>query len=86
MRQLLEFLDTSYRTSLEGAVVQLLIIFLPRTHAERAIELMLRLLPEDHLLLSSSKRVKALILEEMAIDNPNKDVGECNRATSPSIQ
>ncbi|KAG7157760.1 Amyloid protein-binding protein 2-like [Homarus americanus] len=45
-----------------------------RTHAERAIELMLRLLPEDHLLLSSSKRVKALILEEMAIDNPNKDV------------
>lgn len=45
-----------------------------RTHAERAIELMLRLLPPDHLLLSSSKRVKALILEEMAIDNPNKDV------------
>ncbi|KAK4308532.1 hypothetical protein Pmani_019770 [Petrolisthes manimaculis] len=45
-----------------------------RTHAEKAIELMLRLLPEDHLLLSSSKRVKALILEEMAIDNPNKDV------------
>lgn len=36
---------------------------------------MLRLLPPDHLLLSSSKRVKALILEEMAIDNPNKDVG-----------
>ncbi|CAL4060131.1 unnamed protein product, partial [Meganyctiphanes norvegica] len=44
-----------------------------RTHAERAIELMLRLLPGDHLLLSSSKRVKALILEEMAIDNPDKD-------------
>lgn len=51
--------------------------YFTRTHAERAIELMLRLLPEDHLLLSSSKRVKALILEEMAIDNPNKDVGRC---------
>ena len=51
----------------------MLIIF--RDQAEKAIKMMLQILPDDHLLLSSSKRVKALILEEMAIDNPNKDVG-----------
>ncbi|XP_066937070.1 amyloid protein-binding protein 2 isoform X1 [Macrobrachium rosenbergii] len=56
-----------------------------RTHAERAIDLMLRLLPEDHLLLSSSKRVKALILEEMAIDNPNKDVEKKYLAEAHSL-
>ncbi|XP_064120884.1 amyloid protein-binding protein 2-like [Macrobrachium nipponense] len=55
------------------------------THAERAIDLMLRLLPEDHLLLSSSKRVKALILEEMAIDNPNKDVEKKYLAEAHSL-
>ena len=38
--------------------------------------MMLQILPKDHLLLSSSKRVKALILEEMAIDNPNKETGK----------
>lgn len=41
-----------------------------RYHAERAINIITKLLPEDHLLLASSKRVKALILEEIAIDNP----------------
>jgi hypothetical protein len=32
-------------------------------------------LPEDHLLLASSKRVKALILEEIAIDTVGNDAG-----------
>ncbi|GAB6030181.1 Amyloid protein-binding protein 2 [Chamberlinius hualienensis] len=41
-------------------------------HVERALEIMNHLLPADHLLLSSSKRVKALILEEIAIDSQDK--------------
>ncbi|CAI9741525.1 protein-binding 2 [Octopus vulgaris] len=45
-------------------------------HAEKAIEILLKILPSDHLLLSSSKRVKALILEEIAIDNEDKSVRE----------
>lgn len=44
-----------------------------RDHAEKAMLIMTRLLPEDHLLLASSKRVKALILEEIAIDNTDKE-------------
>ncbi|CAB3387397.1 Hypothetical predicted protein [Cloeon dipterum] len=36
--------------------------------AEKAIETMAKILPADHLLLASSKRVLALILEEVAID------------------
>ncbi|KAH7986255.1 hypothetical protein HPB49_026058 [Dermacentor silvarum] len=44
-----------------------------RDHAEKAMQIMTRLLPEDHLLLASSKRVKALILEEIAIDNTDKE-------------
>ncbi|CAG2053710.1 unnamed protein product [Timema podura] len=39
-----------------------------REHAEKAIEIMSRLLPENHLMLASVKRVKALILEEIALD------------------
>uniref|UniRef100_A0AAY4AM09 Amyloid protein-binding protein 2 n=1 Tax=Denticeps clupeoides TaxID=299321 RepID=A0AAY4AM09_9TELE len=42
-------------------------------HAERAIDIITSILPEDHLLLASSKRVKALILEEIAIDCQNKE-------------
>ncbi|XP_075445734.1 amyloid protein-binding protein 2 isoform X2 [Ascaphus truei] len=42
-------------------------------HAERAIDIITHILPEDHLLLASSKRVKALILEEIAIDCHNKE-------------
>ena len=37
-------------------------------HAERAIGILNHVLPEDHLLLASSNSVKALILEEIAID------------------
>ncbi|XP_041347960.1 amyloid protein-binding protein 2-like [Gigantopelta aegis] len=45
-------------------------------HAERAIEILGHILPPDHLLLSSSKRVKALILEEIAIDSHDKEMEE----------
>ncbi|XP_050408973.1 amyloid protein-binding protein 2 [Patella vulgata] len=44
-----------------------------REHAEKAIEILCHILPSDHLLLSSSKRVKALILEEIAIDSHHKE-------------
>ncbi|XP_064459247.1 amyloid protein-binding protein 2-like [Ornithodoros turicata] len=44
-----------------------------RDHAETAMAIMTCLLPEDHLLLASAKRVKALILEEIAIDNTDKE-------------
>ncbi|KAJ8312709.1 hypothetical protein KUTeg_010082 [Tegillarca granosa] len=47
-----------------------------RDHAEKAIEILGHILPDDHLLLSSSKRVKALILEEIAIDSHNKETEE----------
>ncbi|KAK9737427.1 hypothetical protein QE152_g10727 [Popillia japonica] len=40
----------------------------PRENAERAMRIMEKLLPRDHLLLASAKRVKALILEEIALD------------------
>jgi len=45
-----------------------------RHHAERAITIITNLLPSEHLLLASSKRVKALILEEIAIDSNNKEI------------
>ncbi|CAH0715257.1 unnamed protein product, partial [Brenthis ino] len=41
-----------------------------RDHAERAIRIIENLVPPDHLLLASAKRVKALILEEIALDTP----------------
>ncbi|XP_039248909.2 amyloid protein-binding protein 2-like [Styela clava] len=42
-----------------------------RTHADAAIHILSKILPPDHLLLASSNRVKALILEEIAIDSHN---------------
>ncbi|XP_028396719.1 amyloid protein-binding protein 2-like [Dendronephthya gigantea] len=39
-----------------------------RWHAQMAIDIISRIMPQDHLLLASSKRVKALVLEEIAID------------------
>ncbi|RZF36597.1 hypothetical protein LSTR_LSTR010708 [Laodelphax striatellus] len=39
-----------------------------RNHAERAITTMKKLLPQDHLMLAAAQRVKALILEEIALD------------------
>uniref|UniRef100_A0A6P7GD56 Amyloid protein-binding protein 2 n=1 Tax=Diabrotica virgifera virgifera TaxID=50390 RepID=A0A6P7GD56_DIAVI len=43
----------------------------PRENVERSIRIMERILPTDHLLLASVKRVKALILEEIALDERN---------------
>ncbi|XP_046680169.1 amyloid protein-binding protein 2 isoform X5 [Homalodisca vitripennis] len=42
---------------------------LARENAEEAIKLMKQLLPAEHLMLASAQRVKALILEEIALDN-----------------
>ncbi|GFR91773.1 amyloid protein-binding protein 2 [Elysia marginata] len=42
-------------------------------HAEKSMSILSKILPDDHLLLSSSKRVKALILEEIGIDCNNRD-------------
>lgn len=42
-----------------------------KDHICKSIEILKTLLPTDHLLLSSARRVKALILEEIAIDNSN---------------
>ncbi|CAG9862918.1 unnamed protein product [Phyllotreta striolata] len=42
-----------------------------REHVERSVRIMERILPEDHHLLASVKRVKALILEEIALDERN---------------
>ncbi|XP_072396043.1 amyloid protein-binding protein 2 [Diabrotica undecimpunctata] len=42
-----------------------------RENVERSIRIMERILPTDHLLLASVKRVKALILEEIALDERN---------------
>lgn len=40
-----------------------------RGYVEQAMDTMVRVLPEDHVLNASSKRVMALILEEIAIDS-----------------
>lgn len=39
-----------------------------REHICKSIEILRSILPMDHLLLSSARRVKALILEEIALD------------------
>ena len=45
-----------------------------RRHAEKSMEIMIKILPKDHLFLASSKRVLALILEEIAIDSQGNAV------------
>ena len=44
-----------------------------KDHAEKSLDIMTKLLPNNHLLLASSQRVLALILEEIAIDHVSKD-------------
>ncbi|XP_054728850.1 amyloid protein-binding protein 2 [Anastrepha obliqua] len=39
-----------------------------RKHVEKAIDIMEYLVPKNHLMLASAKRVKALLLEEIALD------------------
>jgi len=43
-----------------------------RRHAQASLAILSRHLPKNHLLLASSKRVLALILEEIAIDNQDR--------------
>jgi len=45
-----------------------------RKHAHASLTILTRHLPKSHLLLASSKRVLALILEEIAIDNQDRAV------------
>jgi len=45
-----------------------------RKHAHSSLQILSRHLPKNHLLLASSKRVLALILEEIAIDNQDRTV------------
>lgn len=42
---------------------------LAQFYVEKAIEIMSELAPSNHIMLASAKRVKALILEEIALDN-----------------
>lgn len=50
---------------------------LAKTEIQHAIDIMNKLVPRNNLMLASAKRVKALILEEIALDNPP----ESNEAT-----
>ncbi|KAK2576022.1 hypothetical protein KPH14_007374 [Odynerus spinipes] len=45
-------------------------------HAGKAIDIMEKLLVGDHIMLASAKRVKALILEEIALDNAPTPLSE----------
>ncbi|XP_012529899.1 amyloid protein-binding protein 2 [Monomorium pharaonis] len=47
-------------------------------HAGIAIDILERHLPHNHLMLASARRVKALILEEIAIDNASTPLSEQN--------
>ncbi|XP_031628724.1 amyloid protein-binding protein 2 [Contarinia nasturtii] len=47
-----------------------------REHICKSIDILRSLLPKDHLLLSSARRVKALILEEIALDNGHGLAGD----------
>ncbi|XP_071872684.1 protein interacting with APP tail-1 isoform X1 [Bombus fervidus] len=47
-------------------------------HIEKAISIMLKLLHGDHLLLASAKRINALILEEIALDNTSAPLSRQN--------
>lgn len=52
-------------------------------NVEQAIDILRELVPTNHLMLASAKRVKALILEEIALDNfafSHDNYSEC-RAT-----
>jgi len=44
-----------------------------KAHVQKAVDIMKDLVPNDHLKLASAKRVKALILEELALDKMMND-------------
>ncbi|XP_037936526.1 amyloid protein-binding protein 2 [Teleopsis dalmanni] len=47
-----------------------------REHVEKAVDIMKDLVPSDHLMLASAKRVKALLLEEIALDKMAEGIDE----------
>lgn len=47
-----------------------------REHVEKAVDIMKDLVPSDHLMLASAKRVKALLLEEIALDKIAEGIDE----------
>lgn len=47
-----------------------------RDHVEKAVDILKHLVPEDHLKLASAKRVKALLLEEIALDKMAEGVDD----------
>jgi hypothetical protein len=53
-------------------------VFFDSDNAGIAIDIMEKILPKNHLMLASAKRVKALILEEIAIDNASTPMSEQN--------
>lgn len=44
-------------------------------HVENSIRILKSIVPANHLMLASAKRVKALILEEIALDNSTDGLG-----------
>lgn len=53
-----------------------------QNHVERATRILRSLVPDNHLFLASAKRVKALILEEIALDTSMADEGTARTLTS----
>lgn len=61
-------------------------LFLFRESAEKSIRIREKILPRDHLLLASAKRVKALILEEIALDLRDVVNNQANELLSEAEQ
>lgn len=49
-------------------------------HVENSVRILKSIVPSNHLMLASAKRVKALILEEIALDNSTDGLGEYGMA------
>ena len=47
-----------------------------RDHVEKAVDILKYIVPDDHLKLASAKRVKALLLEEIALDKMAEGVDD----------
>ena len=56
-----------------------------KMHAEAALLIMQKLIPSNHLLVASSQRVLALILEEIAIDMTDKKLSQSMLAHSEEL-
>lgn len=59
-----------------------MIILVFSVHVEEAIETMRNILPNNHLMLATAQRIKALILEEIAIDSELGQISERNSSES----